>query len=104
MRKRITIGLAALATAGAVGWIGLNHTASGDTENCASHTEYDRLEVLWSPAHVESVFDVNGVYGDGGENTFVRKYRTCWDPDGTIIKIWYDNDSGLSLRWDTRAV
>lgn len=72
--------------------------ANGDTENCVSKGEYGQLEVGMSPNSVERLFDINGSFGDGGPETFVRKYRTCWNADARVVVV-YDNDSGLSLRW-----
>ncbi len=78
--------------------------ASADTENCATHGEYDQLEVLWSPGHVSEVFDIPGWISYVDDQEFRKSYRTCWDFDGTKIVVRYDINTGLSFDWFTRSL
>ncbi len=100
--------LATLAGAGATSLVvaaaslvALETPAAADTENCASHGEYDQLEVLWSPAHVSELFDIPGWISWVGDNSFRKSYHTCWDYDGTKIVVAYGLDDGLSFDWWT---
>lgn len=94
---------ATLAIAGTIAAAAIYTTHSGaDTEGCASHAEYDRLQTLMSPSSVAILLDTNGTYAPGGQNTFIRNYPSCWAPDDDRVSVWYDEDAGLSLRWDIR--
>jgi hypothetical protein len=102
---KLAAGVAVL-TVGAVGYIAVNsldHNASADTENCATHGEYDQTDVFMSPSTVESIYDVYGQYVDTpNEDTFARTYRTCWAADTREIIVRYDQASALSINWDVR--
>ena len=102
---RLGLGVAALAVAGAGTYAitALNNDASADTENCATHGEYDQTDVLMNPGDVEFIYDVYGQYVDtDNPDTFARTYKTCWAPLDREIIVRYDQQSALSINWDVR--
>ncbi len=98
--KRTLLAVPIIVTASVVDVI-FAPPVGADTENCATHSEYDQLEVLWSPGHVSEVFDIPGWVSFVGENSFRKSYHTCWDYDGTKIVVAYDINTGLSFDWWT---
>jgi hypothetical protein len=77
--------------------------AAYDTENCATHEEYDRVDVFMLPVTVAEILDVYGQYVDTpNPDTFARTYRTCWAPETREIIVRYDSDSRLSFDKDIR--
>lgn len=101
---RLAVGAAVLAV-GSVSFYAVNgnNNASADTENCATHGEYDQTDVLMSPGDVEAIYDVFGQYVDtASEDTFARTYHVCWAPDTREIIVRFDQQSALSINWDVR--
>jgi hypothetical protein len=106
MRLKLIVPAAAVGIIASAGLVAaLSQTSESDTENCTTHDEYDRTDVLMSPATVESIYDVNGQFVDtANPDTFARTYRTCWAPGDREVIVRYGSDNGLSISWDVRDV
>lgn len=96
-RTLAVIGAAIIISVG--GFFTINE-ASADTENCVSHDEYDRTDVFMSVDRIAEIYDINGTFFDTDDpDTFARIYHTlCWT-DAQEIKIIFDQQSGLTIRW-----
>ena len=93
--------IALFATAIAMGFtFAVAGKASADeTPNCATHDEWDRVDVFMNPGRVEEIVGNDGWFIDTvNPDTFARGYNLCWT--GNFGKVWFEIPSRLSFRKD----
>lgn len=100
-KKTFATLAAAMVVSGVASYVVIDsERAAADTESCVTKAEYDQTDVFMSPARIEQIYDVNGVFGNtASPDTFARIYHSlCWT-NSEAIRIVFDQDSGLSIRW-----
>lgn len=97
MRSRLVSVVSTLFIAGALVLGTMSPAGADPTPGCATHDEWDQVDVNMRPFRIEEIIGNDGWFIDTpNPDTFARGYNLCWTSN--FGKVWFDSVSNFSFR------